>query len=161
MDHTNLSRTEGFSGDHDYELFLLQKEIDAPNGNLNHQDTHICRNQADIVIHATILCHTFALLQLMVEHNCEDLDPADDPSTVPTAIEATSDKPFNPRCAHNPMATQCNQSQYPNPSHNFALSQVMAQPNYEDLEPTDTPSAIPTTLIASFDHFLISNVLIT
>ena len=161
LDHTNLSPTEGFSGDHDYELFLLQKEIDAPNGNLNHQDTHNCRNQADILIHATILCHTFALPQLMAEHNCEDLDPADDPSTVPTAIEATSDKPFNPRCAHNPMATQCNQSQYPNPNHNFALSQVMAQPNCEDLEPTDTPSAIPPTLIASCDHFLISNVLIT
>ena len=74
----------------------------------------------------------------MAEHNCEDLDPNDAPSTVPTAIQATSDRTFNCRCAHNPMETQCNQSQYPNPNHNFALSQVMAQPNYEDLEPTDT-----------------------
>ena len=53
-------------------------------------------------------------------------------------------------CAHNSMATQCNQSQYPN--HNFALSQVMAQPNSEDLEPTDTANTEPTTLQASCDH---------
>ena len=100
----------------DYELFLLRKEIDAPNGNLNHQDTHNCENQDDILIHATILSHTFALPQLMAEHNCEDLEPSDDPSTVLTTIQATSDQT---RCAHNPMATQCNQSPYPN--HNFAL----------------------------------------
>ena len=28
LDHTNLSPTDVFSGHHDYELFLLQKEID-------------------------------------------------------------------------------------------------------------------------------------
>ena len=55
MDHTNLSPTDIFSGHHDYELFLLHKEIDAPNGNLNHQDTHNCENQDDILIHAAIL----------------------------------------------------------------------------------------------------------
>ena len=54
LDHTNLSPTDVFSGHHDYELFLLQKEIEAPNGNLNHQDTHNCENQDDILIHATI-----------------------------------------------------------------------------------------------------------
>ena len=144
LDHTNLSPTDVSSGHHDYELFLLQKEIDAPNGNLNHQDTHNCENQDDILIHATILSHTFALPQLMTEHNCEDLDPTDAPSTVATAIQATSDQTFNPRCAHNPMATQCNQSQYP--KHNFALPQFMAQPNSEDLDPTDTPSTVPTSL---------------
>ena len=98
----------------------------------------------------TYLSHTFALPQFMAEHNCEDLDPTDDPSTVPTAIQATSDQTFNPRCAHNPMATQCNQSQYPN--HNFALQQFMASPTSEDLETTDTPSAVPTALQASCDH---------
>ena len=67
LDHTNLSPTDVFSGHHDYELFLLQKEIDAPNANLNHQDTHICENQDDILIHATNLSHTFALPQFM--HN--------------------------------------------------------------------------------------------
>ena len=50
------------------------------------------------------------------------------------------------------MATQSNQSQYPNPNHNFALSQVMVQPNCEDLEPTDTPSAVPAPLQTSCDH---------
>ena len=40
QDHINLSQTDVFSGHHDYELSLLQKEIDAPSGNLNHQDTH-------------------------------------------------------------------------------------------------------------------------
>ena len=78
QDHTNLSPTDVFSRHHDYELFLLQKAIDAPNGTLNHQDTHNCENQDDILIHATILSHTFALPQLMAEHNCEDLEPTDD-----------------------------------------------------------------------------------
>ena len=86
----------------------------------------------------------------MAEHNCEDLEPTDDSSTVPTAIQATSDQTFNPRCAHNPMVTQGNQ--YPNPNHNFALPQFMAQPNSEDQDPTDTPSAVPTALKAPCDH---------
>ena len=44
------------------------------------------------------------------------------------------------------MAIQCNQ--YPNPSHNLALPQFLAHHNCEDLDPTDTPSAIPTTIQA-------------
>ena len=111
LDHTNLSPTDVFSGQHDYELFLLQKEIDVPNDNLNHQDTHNCENQDDILIHAIILSHTFALHQLMVEYNCEDLDPTDTPSTVPFTIQATSDQTFNPKCAHNPLETQYNDFQ--------------------------------------------------
>ena len=46
------------------------------------------------------------------KHNCEDLKPTDSSSTVPTALQASSDHTFNPKCAHNLMATQCNQSQY-------------------------------------------------
>ena len=63
LDHTNLSPTAVFSGHHDYELFLLQKEIDAPHENLNHHDLHACEEQDQDVIltHATILSHTFAL----------------------------------------------------------------------------------------------------
>ena len=53
---------------------------------------------------------------------------------------------YNPECTHNPMAIQCNQ--YPNPSHNLALPQFLAHHNCEDLDPTDTPSAIPTTIQA-------------
>ena len=41
---------------------------------------------------------------------------------------------------------QCNQ--YPNPSHNLALPQSLAHHNCEDLDPTDTPSAISTTIQA-------------
>ena len=163
LDHTNLSPTDVFFGHHDYELFLLQKEIDAPNGNFNCQSTHVCENEDVIIIHATNHCHTFALPQFMAQHNCEDFKPTDTPSTVPTAIQATSDQTFSPRCAHNPMATQCNQSQYPNPNHNFALPQFMAQPNSEDLEPTDTPSnqkkeiicVVMVILRSSNDHRLI------
>ena len=44
------------------------------------------------------------------------------------------------------MAIQCNQ--YPNPSHNLALPQFLAHHNCEDLDPTDTPSEIPTTIQA-------------
>ena len=88
------------------------------------------------------------------QHNCEDQDPTDAPSTVPTALPASSDHTFNPKCGHNPLATQCNQSQYPNLNHNFALPQFMAQHNCEDLEPTDAPSTVPITLQASSDHTL-------
>ena len=87
----------------------------------------------------------------MAQHNCGELKPTDTPITVPIAIQASSDHPFNPRCAHNPIATKCNQSQYPNPNRNFALPQFMAQPNCEDLEPTDTPSTVPTALQPSSD----------
>ena len=150
LDYANLSPTDVFLGHHD--LFLLNQEIDTPSDNVNFQNTHICENEDVIIIHATNLSHTFALPQFMAQHNYEDLKPTDYPSTVPTATQATSDQTFNSRCAHNPMATQCNQSQYLNPDHNFALPQFMAQPNSEDLDPTDNPSAVPTALQASCDH---------
>ena len=120
LDYVNLSPTDVFLGHHDYELFLLNQEIDTPSENLNFQNTHVCENEDVIIIHATSLSHTFALPQFMAQHNYEDLNPTDTPSTVPTAIQATSDQTFNPRCAHNPMATQCNQSQYPHLDYNFA-----------------------------------------
>ena len=53
---TNLSTTDVFSGHHDYEMFLLQKQIDAPHDNLNHHVPHDCDEQDHdtIVTHATI-----------------------------------------------------------------------------------------------------------
>ena len=114
--------------------------------------SHVYANQDDILIHATNLSHNFSLPQFMAQHNYERLKPTDTPSTVPTAIQASSDDTFNPRCAHNPMETQCNQSQCSYPSHNFALPQFMAQHNCENLDPTDNPSTVPTTLQASSDH---------
>ena len=44
---------------------------------------------------------------------CDDLDPTDTPSAVPTALQAHSDDTYNPRCTHSLMETQCNHSQYP------------------------------------------------
>ena len=48
----------------------------------------------------------------MAQHNREYQDPTDDPSAVPTASQASCNHTFKPKCAHNPMVTQCNQSQY-------------------------------------------------
>ena len=39
LDHANLSPTDVFLEHHDYELFLLHKQTDAPYDNLSHQDT--------------------------------------------------------------------------------------------------------------------------
>ena len=103
LDHTKHSPTDVFSEHHDYELFLLQKEIDAPNDNPNHYDIHTCEIQDDILIRATNLSNTFALPQLMAQHNCEDQDPTDGPSAVPTASQASCDHTLKPKCAHNPI----------------------------------------------------------
>ena len=59
------------------------------------------------------LNHNLALSQFLAHHNCEDLDPTETLSAVPTAVQAPSDDTDNPKCAHNPMETQCSQSQYP------------------------------------------------
>ena len=99
LDHTKLSPTDVFSEHHDYELFLLQKEFDAPNNNLNHYDIHPCEIQDDILIHSTNLSKTFVLPQFMAQHNCGDQDPTDDPSEVPTASQASCDHSLKPKCA--------------------------------------------------------------
>ena len=67
-------------------------------------------------------------------------------STRSLLIQAPRDDTYNPECTQNPIAIQC--SQYPNPSHNSALPQFLAHHNCEDLDPTDTPSAVPTALQA-------------
>ena len=48
----------------------------------------------------------------MAQHSCEDLKSTGTPSTEPDAFQAPSNHTSNPKCAHNLMATQCNQSQY-------------------------------------------------
>ena len=70
LDNPNLSPIDILSKQHDNELFLLQKEIEAPSDNLSHQESHACEKQAqdDIsLIHATNLSHTFALHQFMAK----------------------------------------------------------------------------------------------
>ena len=126
LDHTNLSPTDVFSGHHDYELFLLQKKINAPHDNLSHQDTHVYEEQDQDVIltHATILSHTFAIPQFMDQNNYEDQEPTDKPTTVPTAFQVSCDHTLHPECAHDLMALQCNQ--YPNLNHNLSLPQFLA-----------------------------------
>ena len=103
LDHTNLSPTDVFSEHHDYKLFLLQNEIDAPNDNPDHCDIHICESQDDILIHTTNLSNTFALPKFMVQHNCGDQERTDNPSAVPTASQASCDHTLKLECAHNPM----------------------------------------------------------
>ena len=39
----------------------------------------------------------------MAQHKCEDQDPTDDTSAVPTASQASCDHTIKPKCAHNPM----------------------------------------------------------
>ena len=103
MDHTNLSPTDVFSKHHDYELFLLQNEIDAPNNNPDHYDINTCEIQDDILIHARNLSNTFALPKFMAQQNCQDQEPTDDPSAVPTASQASYDHTLKPKCANNPI----------------------------------------------------------
>ena len=154
LDYANLSPTDIFLSHHDYDLFLLNQEIDTPSDNLNFQNTCVCDHKDVTLIHATNLNHTFALPQFMAKHSNDGLKPTDTPSAVRTTIQSSNDHPFNPWCAHYPMATQHNQSQYPNPNpnHNFALPQFMAQCKCEHLDPNDTPSAVPTALQASSDQ---------
>ena len=71
---------------HDYDLSLLNHDIDTPSDNLHHQDTHVCekKDQDDSLIHAINLSHKFALPQFMAQHTCEDLKPNDTPITFST-----------------------------------------------------------------------------
>ena len=42
FDNANLSPTDVFSKQHNYDLSLLNQEIDTPSDNLSHQDSHAC-----------------------------------------------------------------------------------------------------------------------
>ena len=57
--------------------------------------------------------YVFARVNQSKHHNCDDLNPTDTPSAVPTALPAPSDDTYNPKCTHSLMETQCNDSQYP------------------------------------------------
>ena len=61
-----------------------------------------------------------ALPQFLTQHNCDDLDPTDTPSAVPTALQTPSDdtsSPFlmKPTCAHNLSTSQVSKSYHANP----------------------------------------------
>ena len=103
LEHTHFTPTDVFSEHLDYELFLIQKEFDAPNDNPNQYDIHTCEIQDDILIHATNLSNTFALPQFMAQHNCLDHEPTNDPTAVPTVSQASCDHTIKPKCAQNQM----------------------------------------------------------
>ena len=72
--------------------------------------------------------YVFARVNQSKHHNCDDLDPIDTPSAVPTTLQAPSDDTYNPKCTHSLMETQCNHSQYSilmkkNCTHNPSTSQ--------------------------------------
>ena len=61
-----------------------------------------------------------ALPQFLTQHNCDDLDPTETPSAVPTALQTPSDdtsSPFlmKPTCAHNLSTSQVSKSYHANP----------------------------------------------
>ena len=73
--------------------------------------------------------YVFARVNQSKHHNCNDLNPTDTPSAVPTALQAPSDDTYNPKCTHSLLETQCNHSQYPILmkkicTHNPSTSQV-------------------------------------
>ena len=131
LNHSNLSPTEVFIEHHDYELFLLQKEVDTPYDNLSHQDTHVCEEQGedDLIIHATHLSHKLALPQFMAKHKCEDLNPTGTPSTVPTAIQASSDHTLYDNLSHQDTHVCEEQGQDDLIIHATHLSHKLALPS--------------------------------
>ena len=61
-----------------------------------------------------------ALPQFLTHHNCDDLDPTDTPSAVPTALQAPSDDTYYPilmkaNYTHNPSTSQVSKSYHANP----------------------------------------------
>ena len=56
-----------------------------------------------------------ALPQFLTQHNCDDLDPTDTPSSVPTALKAPSDDTSSPNCTHNLSTSQVSKSYHANP----------------------------------------------
>ena len=62
----------------------------------------------------------FARVNQSKHHHCDDLDPTDTPSAVPTALQASSDDTYYPilmkaNCTHNPSTNQVSKSYKPHP----------------------------------------------
>ena len=80
-----------------------------------------------------------ALPQFLTQHNCDDLNPTDTPSSVPTALQAPSDDTSNPNCTHNLSTSQVSKSYHANP----VAFPYPPDPGEHVLE----PSSAPTTLV--------------
>ena len=101
LDYANLSPTDVFLRHHDYDLFLLNQEIDT--------DLTIStfRTLMSVIMKMPALSMPPTLATpLHCPNSWHNLNPTDTPSAVPTAIQASNDHPFNPWCAHNLIATQ-------------------------------------------------------
>ena len=64
--------------------------------------------------------YVFARVNQSKHHNCDDLNPTDTPSAVPTALQAPSDDTYYPilmkaNCTHNPSTSQVSKSYHANP----------------------------------------------
>ena len=105
--------------------------------------------------------YVYARFNQSKHHNCDDLDPTDTPSAVPTALQTPSDETYNPKCTQSLMETQCNHSQYPilmkqNCTHNPSTSHVSKSYHHNPVTfpyPPDPGehvlemSSAPTTLV--------------
>ena len=63
--------------------------------------------------------YVFARVNQSKHHNCDDLDPTDTPSAVPTALQTGSDDTYSlflmkRTCAHNPSTSQVSKSYHAN-----------------------------------------------
>ena len=64
--------------------------------------------------------YVFARVNQSKHHNCDDLDPTDTPSAVPTALQVPSNDTYYPilmnqNCTHNPSTSQVSKNYHPNP----------------------------------------------
>ena len=64
--------------------------------------------------------YVFERVNQSKHHNCDDLDPTDTPSAVPTALQSPSDGTYYPilmkkNCTHNPSTSQVSKSYHANP----------------------------------------------
>ena len=97
-----------------------------------------------------------ALPQFLTHHNCDDLDPTETPSAVPTALQPPSDDtsfPFlmKPTCVHNPSTSQVSKSYhantvafpYPPDPGEHVLETSHAQTTLVERDKLDLSSLIP------------------
>ena len=120
----------------------------APMKSSIHLECSLC-GPVSVTPQATCNFDTESLPEFKGHLDKTNQEHTDTPSTIPTACQVSCDHSLHPECTHNLMAIQCNQ--YPNPSQNSALPQLLAHHNCEDLDPTETPSGVPTALLAPSD----------
>ena len=84
-----------------------------------------------------------ALPQFLTHHNCDELDPTDTPSAVPTTLQTPSDDTYYPilmkaNCTHNPSTSQVSKSYHANP----VPSPYPPDPGEHVLETSNAPTTL-------------------